>query len=425
MGSYKYKVISRSPISDLDRKTLINLYQPIVGSEACAIYLTLVEESEIMSKLNNLTFENSRLTVILGALDQEIENGFKRLEEIGLLKRTYTKLKNLYVLQIIKPLAANQFFGDVFYDKMLKNHLDEENYEILKFHCQGAHKTTISNDDFDREKSAAIFGEFFSPSTGEIQKMIGDNSQKMVNNLSLVAKQNLDLGTLQVALAQKGIVPSCLTSEIIDFLIDNQPSCSLDDQEIVNLLVQTYDQNLKKINFNVFKVLFQRELLVIKSATITPSQQKAKEMNLFESYDYATALLSKEPGFNIKKIIDILSGEYHLSNGVVNCLLDFSYYKNNGKIVGEYLFKIAKTLNKKHISNTLETMSYLKQAVKYSCQSSLASFHSTLTPSSLNKSSKILKMPDLSWMNSQKNNRDEHTKLDDLDLQLATLDLIF
>jgi len=392
MRSYKYKVISHSPISDLDRKALINLYQPIVGSGVVAIYLTLVEESEIMSKLNNLTFENSRLTVILGTLNQEIEDGFQRLEAIGLLKRTYAKLKNLYVLQIMKPLAANRFFGDVFYNEMLKNHLDEENYEILKFHCQETDKMTINNDDFGEEKSTSLFGEL----PGEIQKIIGDNFQKNVNNPTFVFEKNLDLRTLQTALAQKGILPGCLTSEIINFLITNQPSCGLNDQEIAAVLDQAYNQRTKKINFSVLKVLFQKELLMVKSATITPSQQKAKEMNLFESYDYATALLAKEPGFNIKKIIDVLSGEYHLSNGVVNCLLDFSYYKNNGKIVGEYLFKIAKTLNKKHISNTLETMSYLKQAVKYSCQGSLVSFHSTLTPTSLNKNSKILKMPDLS-----------------------------
>ena len=422
MGSYKYKVILHSPISNLDRKALINLYQPIVGSGVIAIYLTLVEESEIMSKLNNLTFENSRLIAILGALSQEIEHGFQRLEEMSLLKRSYTKLKNLYVLQIMKPLAANQFFDNLFYNKMLKNHLDEENYEILKFHCQETAKTTIASDAFGAEKSIAPFGDELP---GEIQKITGDNSQKIVNNPLFVSERNLDLRTLQTTLAQNGIVPGCLTSEIIDFLITNQPQCGLNDQEIATMLAQAYNQQAKKINFNVLKVLFQKELLVVKSATITPSQQKAKEMNLFESYDYATALLAKEPGFNIKKIIDVLRGEYHLSNGVVNCLLDFSYYKNDGKIVGEYLFKIAKTLNKKHISNTLETMSYLKQAVKYSCQGSLVSFHSPLTPTSLSKSSKILKMPDLSWMNSQKNNRDEHAKLDDLDLQLATLDVNF
>ena len=50
MGSYgvlpadRYKVVSKSMLSDIDRKNLFTLYGPIIGSLSVTLYLTLWED---------------------------------------------------------------------------------------------------------------------------------------------------------------------------------------------------------------------------------------------------------------------------------------------------------------------------------------------------------------------------------------------
>ncbi|MBY7703875.1 DnaD domain protein [Vibrio harveyi] len=59
--------------------------------------------------------------------------------------------------------------------------------------------------------------------------------------------------------------------------------------------------------------------------------------------------------------MDNIKNTYKFNDGIINCLIDFSYKKNNGYIVVKYIQKIAKTLYEKNIKSTEKTMSYLKR----------------------------------------------------------------
>ena len=84
-----YTVINQTILTEVDRKVLISLYEPIIGCMALSLYFTLWEDlgkSEIISRDLN----HHHLMVILKTTLNNIIIARKALEAVGLLK-SYVK----------------------------------------------------------------------------------------------------------------------------------------------------------------------------------------------------------------------------------------------------------------------------------------------------------------------------------------------
>ena len=127
-----YVVINRTILTEIDKKNLINLYEPIIGFSAVSLYLTLwsdLDKLELMSK----DFTHHHLMSILKSDLESIKHAREALEAVGLIK-TYFKEGdiNSYVYELYSPLSASEFFNNPILNIVLYNNIGEIEYNDLK-----------------------------------------------------------------------------------------------------------------------------------------------------------------------------------------------------------------------------------------------------------------------------------------------------
>lgn len=111
-----YIVINKTLLNERDRNLLIMLYQPLIGSMAISLYLTLwsyLDKSELMS--NEWTHHHlmSNLKIRL----EEIIIAREKLEGIGLIKTYYKENKGIknYIYELYSPMSAHEFFNKSYF----------------------------------------------------------------------------------------------------------------------------------------------------------------------------------------------------------------------------------------------------------------------------------------------------------------------
>ena len=114
MMSDLYMVNANYPLDSIHMRAIQLLYQPLIGSTACSLYLTLYAELDQLS-LTKATSLFSRLTKISGLSLTQINEASKKLEAIGLLERYKKDVDNnrIYHFVIKTPLSPSKIFNHV------------------------------------------------------------------------------------------------------------------------------------------------------------------------------------------------------------------------------------------------------------------------------------------------------------------------
>ena len=142
-----YTVINKTLLTDLDKKNLINLYEPIVGCLAISLYLTLwsdLDKTETISK----DFTHHHLMTFLKAKLDYIKEARESLEAVGLIK-TYIKQDkdiNHYIYELYSPISAYDFFNHPVLNVVLYNNIGENEYKTL---VKSYRKITTKYDDYE------------------------------------------------------------------------------------------------------------------------------------------------------------------------------------------------------------------------------------------------------------------------------------
>ena len=127
-----FVVVNKTILNDQDRKLLTMLYQPIIGSNAISLFLTLwsyLDKMELMS----LECTHHHLMMSMRNRLEEIIESREKLEAIGLL-RTYIKKDNInnYIYELYSPVSPNEFFSNPILNVSLYNNVGKIEYEKLK-----------------------------------------------------------------------------------------------------------------------------------------------------------------------------------------------------------------------------------------------------------------------------------------------------
>ena len=103
-----YTVLSKSVVSNLDRRIITLLYQPIIGYTAVSLYFTLLDDLDKM--VISESFTHHHLMSMMQLKLESIVKAREKLEAIGLIK-TYLKKDsvNNYVYLLYAPLSAQEF----------------------------------------------------------------------------------------------------------------------------------------------------------------------------------------------------------------------------------------------------------------------------------------------------------------------------
>ena len=144
----------KSLIADYDTETLSNLYQPIIGYAAVAVYFTLVSEAK-NQEITSVISHNQLLNRLQMSPGDFIE-ARQRLEAVGLL-RSYvegTGKSKAYYYRLYAPKTPYDFFADVLlYGMLIKviGETDAKRFKTIyqkKVDSAGEEITSSFNDVF-------------------------------------------------------------------------------------------------------------------------------------------------------------------------------------------------------------------------------------------------------------------------------------
>ena len=106
-----YVVVNKCLLNENDKLVLSMLYMPILGNEACTLYLTLFNELKASSYMSN-ELNHYHLMTVMNLNLKQIKEARLKLEGVGLLKTYYkTGSVNNYVYELFSPLSAYEFFN--------------------------------------------------------------------------------------------------------------------------------------------------------------------------------------------------------------------------------------------------------------------------------------------------------------------------
>ncbi|MCX5775202.1 MAG: hypothetical protein NTV44_02420, partial [Firmicutes bacterium] len=102
-----------SILTDFDRKIVCELYQPLIGHSALAVFFTLWSEHERYLEV----FTHDHLFAVMQINAGGFQKAKAALEAVGLLK-TYSKKENgirYFIYELYAPKAPFEFFDDALF----------------------------------------------------------------------------------------------------------------------------------------------------------------------------------------------------------------------------------------------------------------------------------------------------------------------
>ncbi len=346
-----YTVVNRSILTEIDRKNLITLYEPIIGPLSISLYLTLwrdLDKLEIMS----IDYTHHHLMSILKTDLDSIKTAREGLEAVGLIK-TYLKEGNInnYVYELYSPLSAYDFFNHPIFNVILYNNVGKKEYDLIKTEYR---KMSINLTDY-QDISKPLDVTFKSTNLlVDSMDIIKSNS----NNLNLENKVDFDL---IMASIPKGIISERAfnkkTKELINQLafLYNFDSLKMTelirtainekgfiDKEELRLSARKYYQYNN--NGNLPTLIYRKQPEYLKSPSGDTSN-RGKIIHVFETTSPYDFLKSKYKGVRPTtrdlKLLEYLVVDLELKPAVVNVLIDYVLRRNNNKLSQAFIETIA------------------------------------------------------------------------------------
>ncbi len=345
----QYIVVNRTILTEVERKNLISLYEPIIGYAAVSLYLTLwrdLDRLEIVSR----DYNHHHLMTLLKCDLETIKEARKSLEAVGLIK-TYAKEgeRNSYVYELYSPMTPKEFFAHPIFNVVLYNNLGKQEYEFLK---QEFFAYKIDLKDY-KDISATL-----------------DETYKTTSQVSFEA-----VGKKELAIAIHDHVDFDLILSSIPKEVLNEKSFNKKTKELINNLVFTYNFDTYKMidlirlviqekgyidkeelrksarkyyqyqnNGKLPTLVYQMQPEYLKSPS-GDNTKRGKILAIFENTTPFDFLKSKYKGHNPTNrdvaLVDSLLQDVGLKPAVVNVLIDYVLKKSDNKLKREYVETIA------------------------------------------------------------------------------------
>ena len=348
-----YTVINQTILTEVDRKVLISLYEPIIGSTALSLYFTLWQDLDKNEIISN-DYNHHHLMVILKESLSNILIARKALEAVGLLK-TYVKSTdnlNEYLYELYSPLSAYEFFNHPVLSILLLNNIGESEYHTLTEYYK---KISISKKEY--EEITSSMNETFKSVTPyekeneEIRKknklninisnlidfdLLNESLPKGLINDKTLNKRNKELIN-QLAFVYN--VDTIKMAEFVRLVIDNVGI--IDKDKLISIVRRNYEFNN---NGSLPTIVYRTQPEHLKTTT-SGMTNRDKMIQVFENtkpYDFLKFKNDNmKPSSRDLKLLEHLAIDLGLSPGVINVLIDYAIRVNQGKLNQNYLDAIA------------------------------------------------------------------------------------
>lgn len=381
----QYVVVNKTILTEIDKKNLINLYEPIIGFGAVSLYLTLWSDLDTL-ELMSRDFTHHHLMSILKCSLEGIKQAREALEAVGLMK-TYFKEGNInsYVYELYSPLAASEFFSNPILNIVLYNNVGEEEYHSLK---KIYRKVNVDLKDYI-EVTKTLNETFESTSVPIVEA----RSREV---LPLNIESDIDFDLI-ISSIPKGILnEKAINKKIKELIINLSFIYDLDTLKMIELIraslnekgiieKETLRKNARKyyqFNHGSLPTLVYRTQPEYLKTPIGDTSKKGRIIGVFENTSPYDFLKSKYHGSNPTsrdlKLLEMLMIDLELNPAVVNVLLDYVLKKNNNKLSASYVETIAGQWKRAGVKTAREAMDLAQKEHKKSQKSGDKKFTKTL-----------------------------------------------
>lgn len=370
-----YTIINQTILTEVDKKIIISLYEPIIGPIAVSLYLTLwadLDKLELMSK----DFTHHHLMTILKTKLVDIENARKSLEAVGLLKSYIKRNDNIneYLYELYSPLSASEFLNHPVLSILLLNNIGENEYNII---LNNYKRHNFSKSDY--EEITSSMNETFK----SVNESVYEENIRSVKKLGVNIESSIDFELLESTLP-KGLVTSKTfnkkTRDLINQLAFIYNIDSIKMSEIIRLVIDEYGIiNKDKLRIATRKnyeynnngslptIVYRTQPEYLKSPSGDLSN-RGKMIHVFENTKPYDFLKSKNKGIKPTsrdlKLLEHLAVDFDLPPGVINVLVDYALLVNNGKLNSAYLETIAGDWSRRNVKTVEDAMSIAEKGHK-------------------------------------------------------------
>ena len=365
-----YTVINRASLDNQDRKNLITLYEPIIGSIAVALYLTLVSDLDKL-EIESKDFTHHHLMCLMKIDLASLKRAREALESVGLLK-TYYKEGDVssYIYEVYSPLRPKEFFDHPIFNVVLYNNIGKKEYDSIKNVYQKINFNYNSYQDITKS-----INDTFKSSNTVPEFDVRDKEYQKVG-----AKDVVDFDSL-IACIPKGIINQRAFNKNVKELINNLAFIyNLDTLKMAEIIRSTINEN-GFIDSKVLRIKTREYYTYMNNGKLPTliyrsqpeylknpkgdNSNKAKMIYVFENTSPYDFLKSKYRGATPTqrdlKLVEELCNDQGLKPAVVNVLIDYALAKNNNKLTRSYIETIAGQWKRSNIETAEQAMEFAKK----------------------------------------------------------------
>lgn len=359
------------PFSDYDRQLLTLFYQPLIGSNAMSLFMTLWADAEQMSEREYNHYH------LMNVLTNPLETIFQArisLEAIGLIRTRVKKEDDVrqFLYELLPPLDAKAFFEDPLLSTFLFSKIGEQAYRNLR------NRFVLLTDNLESFKEVSrTFLDVYKP------VMVGNNID--VQNTDLQGRRKpevlsfedstFDFELLRSGLSEQMVPQSALSKvpqELISKLAFLYSLTPLDMQKVIMMALDEelqlpesrlrraaadfYKMNVSKEAPVLKKVFVQEPLTIEKKNEMTGDERLAHYFETTAPIDMLRELNEKEPMPVDIKLAERLVNTHDFSVGVVNALFQYIHIQNDGKITNGYVERIASQWMNRKVETAMQAI---------------------------------------------------------------------
>ena len=371
-----YVVVNKTILTDNDKVNLINLYEPIIGTLAISLYLTLWSDLD-----RTLTFSDSynhhHLMTFLKSNLNDIKEARSALEALGLIKTYYKEGDNInyYIYELYSPISAYEFFNHPILNIVLYNNLGVNEYNNL---IKSYKKVNFKYDDY-KDISSKLNDTFKSSAYNNF------NNENIKNKNSNKPKLDnlIDFDVLKEIIPNKVLGNNAFNKKTKELINNLAFIYNLDTLKVSEILRLTIDEN-GLINKDLFikevrkyyeynnggslpTIIYRTQPEHLKSPEGDLSSA-GKMVYIFENttpYDFLKSKYkNNNPTPRDLKLLEYLALELNMPPAVINVLIDYVLRISDNKLNKAYVETIAGQWTRLGIKTAREAMNQAKKEYK-------------------------------------------------------------
>lgn len=378
----RFIVHSNNVLSDFDRRVVTTLYQPLIGSGALSLYMTLWNELE-KQKAWGEEMTHYSLMVTMGTPLKEIYKNRLKLEAIGLLNTYVSEGDDTrkFVYEILPPLSPERFFDDTILAVFLFRQLGSTKYVEVKntFLSQkldiSTYKTITSSfhDVFESIPPDGIL-QLDAVAKGENEGLLSDKIEQDI----YISEETFEFDLFLEGLSDSIIPRKSITDKVKEAVIRLAFLYGMNHIEMKNMIMGAIMPDdsidievLRKqardryqfVNGNQLPMIVERrQPEKYQEMKKEPTSEKEKFIQQLENMsprEWLTALSGgTEPSSADMKMIEDIMFNQKLPAGVMNVLIDYVMKKNDFQLNRNYVEKIASLWARKQVKTVSQAIDF-------------------------------------------------------------------